>query len=65
MELTITVLKPGWVNPHIRVKRVTFFWVTWVTWVAESNHRKPDNVVSIFKNGNRRFRAFVNIRLSQ
>ena len=62
MKLTITVLKPGRVNPHIRVKRVTFFWVTWVT---ESNHRKPDNVVSIFKNGNHGFRAFVNIRLSQ
>ena len=55
-------MKLGLVNPHIQVKWVTFLGVKWVT---GSNHRKLDNLVYIFKNGDYGFRAFVNIRLSQ
>ena len=35
-----------------------------IIWVTGSSHRKLDNLVYIFKNGNHGFRVFVNIRLS-
>ena len=51
--LAKSALKSNQVNSHIWVKWVTF----WVTHVTESDHKKLDNPVHTFKNGDYTFRA--------
>ena len=71
-SICVVALKLGWINLHNYHGQMgaLFLWVTWIAAsIAGSNHRKSDNPICIFKNANHgfrtRFKALVNIRLSQ